>query len=105
MESPKTSQLPTFERKVDHLSSIVSAVAVTAFLPIPLLLMFGAKALVPMGAVVFVVALIRLINSPIELERRPLPAGDPVAAAARVAQQPEHESTAASSPPITGPAR
>lgn len=88
MESPNTSKLPVIERKVDHLNTIVTALCVTVFLPIPLLLAFGPKAFLWMGVVVCIVAVVRLINSPVQLERRPAPASDPVTAAARAKKAP-----------------
>ncbi len=97
MENPSKA-LPTIEKRVDHLNTIVTAVAVMVFLPLPLLLAFGAKALVPMGAVVFVVAIIRLINSPVQLQRPSVQMLDPISAAARVAQQTQNENAVTGSP-------
>ncbi len=88
MESPNTSKLPVVEKKVDHLNTIVTAVCVIVFLPLPLLLTFGPKAFLWMGIVVSIVAVVRLINSPVQLERRPAPIADPISAAARVHQAP-----------------
>ncbi len=87
MESPNTSKLPVIERKVDHLNTIVTAICVIVFLPLPLLLTFGPKAFLWMGMVVCVVAVVRLINSPVQLERRPAPV-DPVTAALREKKAP-----------------
>ena len=102
MESPNTSKLPVVERKVDHLNTIVTAICVIVFLPLPLLLTFGPKAFLWMGMVVCVVAVIRLINSPVQLERRPVPVVEPVSAATRVQQSP-NEITVTS--PTSGPSR
>ena len=60
VESPNTSKLPVIERKVDHLNTIVTALCVIVFLPLPLLLTFGPKAFLWMGIVVCVVAVVRL---------------------------------------------
>lgn len=84
--APDKSKLPAVERKPDHLNTIVTTLCVVTFLPIPLLLAFGPKAFLWMGIVIFVVALIRLINSPVQLERPARPISDPVTAALRQRQ-------------------
>jgi hypothetical protein len=80
---PDTSKLPTIERKTDHLNTIVTTLCVVTFLPLPLLLAFGLKSFLWMGIVICVVAVIRLINSPVQLQKPAPPVSDSVSAAMR----------------------
>lgn len=84
--APDKSKLPVIERKTDHLNTIVTTLCVVTFLPVPLLLAFGPKAFLWMGLVICVVALIRLVNSPVQLERPVRQINDPVTAALRHGQ-------------------
>lgn len=86
--APNTSKLPALERKVDHLSTLVTATWVAFLLPLPLLLVFGAKALAPMGLVICLIAIVRFINSPVQLQV-PTQASEPVTAAKSVASAPQ----------------
>ncbi len=84
--SPNTSKLPVIERKPDHLNTIVTTLCVVTFLPLPLLLAFGPKSFLWMGILICIAAVIRLINSPVQLQRPAPPVNDSVSAASRQSQ-------------------
>lgn len=97
--SPDTSKLPVVERKTDHLNTIVTTICVVTFLPLPLLLAFGLKSFLWMGIIICVVAVIRLINSPVQLPKPAPPVTDSVSAAMRQPQAVRESGSQTSSPP------
>ena len=88
MESPAKSKIPVVEEHVDHLTTVIKAVAIIIFLPLPLFLVFGAKTFLWMGVIVMAVALVRFINSPVQVQRATVARPDPIAATVRMPQQP-----------------
>ena len=66
----RSKELPVIAKKVDHLNSIATAIGFTFLIPVPLALAFGSKVLVPFGAIACIVAVIRFVNNPDNIQAK-----------------------------------
>ncbi|HEY9677749.1 MAG TPA: hypothetical protein V6C76_07055 [Drouetiella sp.] len=90
----KSKLPPPPQRNVDPLNTVITVGKYVFFLVLPLLLAFGAKALIWMGLACVAFAIVRFINNPPQRQQPSAASPDPVAAGLRDSKQPSDDTTA-----------